>query len=202
MRYPLTEEQIHNGQPHISNFGYAYAKRMLDVQSRAYRKQYGSKFITVIPNNLFGENDNFDLEDSHVIPALIRKIHKAKIENKDRVDLWGTGKPLREFTYSKDVAKILLLMLEKYNGVEPRNIGNTNEYSIKDVADKISKILEYKGDITWNLFMPSGQQRKPSSNKKLLSLGWKKNDYTDFDEALKNTCEWYIINYPRVRGIC
>ena len=199
--YPLTEDQINKGEPHSSNFGYAYAKRMLDVQSRAYKKQYGCKFTTVIPNNLFGENDNFDLESSHVIPALIRKIHKAKTENKNEVVLWGTGEPLREFTYSGDIAKILLFMLERYNGAEPRNIGNTNEYSIKEIANKISDILKYDGSILWDCSMPSGQYKKPSSNNKLLALGWKKNDYTDFDEALKKTCKWYIMNYPQVRGI-
>ena len=201
VEYPLTEDQIHNGEPHSSNFGYAYAKRMLDVQSRAYKKQYGCKFITVVPNNLFGENDNFDLENSHVIPALNRKIYDAKSKDKSEISLWGTGEPLREFTYSGDIAKILLLMLERYNGAEPRNIGNTDEYSIKEIANKISNILEYNGKILWDRSMPSGQYRKPSDNKKLLSLGWKKNDYTNFDEALKNTCKWYIINYPQVRGI-
>tara|TARA_R110002074_G_scaffold19770_1_gene62657 strand:+ start:1105 stop:2040 length:936 start_codon:yes stop_codon:yes gene_type:complete len=201
VEYPLTEGQIHNGEPHPSNFGYAYAKRMLDVQSRAYRKQYGCKFITVVPNNLFGENDNFDLENSHVIPALIRKIHDAKLKDKNEVVLWGTGAALREFTYSGDIAKILLFMIDKYNGTEPRNIGNTNEYSIKDLANKIANILEYDGKISWDYFKPPGQYKKPSNNKKLLSLGWKTNDYTNFDEALKKTCKWYIINYPQVRGI-
>ena len=104
--YPLTEEQIHNGEPHPSNFAYAYAKRMLDVQSRSYRKQYGCSFITAIPNNLYGPHDNFHLEDSHVIPAMIRKIWEAKLKN-ENVILWGDGTPLREFTYSEDVGKIL-----------------------------------------------------------------------------------------------
>ena len=112
--YPLTEEQIHNGKPHDSNYGYAYAKRMLDVQSQAYRDQYGCNFITAIPNNLFGENDNFDLENSHLIPAIIRKVHEAKMNNSDII-LWGDGSPLREFTYSKDLAKIILFLLNNYD---------------------------------------------------------------------------------------
>jgi len=114
VNYPLTEDQIHNGEPHQSNFAYAYAKRMLDVQSRSYRKQYGCNFITAVPNNLFGENDNFDLENSHVIPAIIRKIHEANVNNKNVV-LWGDGSPTREFTYSLDLANILLFILEKYD---------------------------------------------------------------------------------------
>ena len=96
--YPLTEEQIHNGEPHQSNFAYAYAKRMLDVHSRSYRKQHGCNFVTVVPNNLFGENDNFDLENSHVIPAIIRKVHEANMSNKNVV-LWGDGSPIRDLIY-------------------------------------------------------------------------------------------------------
>ena len=128
--YPLTEAQLHLGPPHVSNFGYAYAKRAVDVMSRAYRQQYGCNFITAIPNNLYGENDNFHLEDSHVIPALIRKIWEAKINNKKNVKCWGDGTPLREFTYSKDIARILIFLLENYNEPGPINIGSTNEYSI------------------------------------------------------------------------
>ena len=200
VNYPLTEEQIHNGPPHSSNFGYAYAKRMLDVQSRAYRKQYGCNFITAVPNNLFGENDNFDLEDSHVIPAMIRKIYEARQNDKDVV-LWGDGSPLREFTYSQDLAKILLFLLEKYDGDHPINIGNTFEISIKEVAVLLAEILEFKGNILWDTTKPSGQHRKPSSNKKLIDLGWKNQNYTSLKSALKKTCKWFIINYPQVRGM-
>lgn len=200
VEYPLTEDQIHNGDPHPSNFGYAYAKRMLDVQSRAYKKQFGCNFITAVPNNLFGENDNFDLEDSHVIPAMIRKIYEAKQKNEDVV-LWGDGSPLREFTYSQDMAKILLFLLEKYNGESPINVGYTAEISIKHVAELLAEILEFNGNIIWDKTKPSGQFRKTSSNKKLLDLGWSEKQYTDFNKALKNTCDWFIMNYPQVRGI-
>lgn len=200
-KYPLTENQIHLGAPHFSNFGYAYAKRMLDVQSRAYRQQYNCNFITAVPNNLFGENDNFHLQNSHVIPALIRKIYDAKLNGKSKINLWGTGEPLREFTYSKDVAKILLFLLKKYNGVGPINIGNTNEYSIKYVVDEIFKIFEYECEVFWDTKKPSGQYKKPSCNDNLTSLGWEKNNYTNFDIALKKTCEWFIINYPNIRGV-
>jgi len=198
--YPLTEEQIHNGSPHPSNYAYAHAKRMLDIQSQAYRDQYGCNFITVVPNNLFGEYDNFDLENSHLIPAIIRKIYEAKEKNKNVV-LWGDGKPLREFTYSKDLAQIVLLLLDKYNGRHPINIGNTTEYSVKQTAEMITQIMDYKGNIMWDSSQPSGQHRKPSDNSKLLKLGWKTNDYTPFEKALQNTCEWFVKNYPNVRGI-
>ena len=112
--YPLTEDQIHNGQPHASNFGYAYAKRMLDVQSRALRQQYGLKYMTAIPNNLYGLNDNFDLENGHVIPSIIRKIWEGKLNNTS-VTLWGDGQQLREFTYAEDISKILLRLIYNYN---------------------------------------------------------------------------------------
>ena len=198
--HPLTEDQIHNGVPHYSNYGYAHAKRMLDVQSRAYRDQYNCNFITAVPNNLFGENDNFHLEDSHVIPALIRKMYEAKINNCD-VTLWGDGAPLREFTYAQDLAKIMLFLLENYDGRDPINIGNTKEYSIKELAETIAEILEFRGDILWDTTKMSGQYRKPSDNSKLLELGWKKEDYSNFYESLTSMCKWFIMNYSNARGI-
>jgi len=200
VNYPLTEDQIHNGPPHISNFGYAYAKRMLDIQSRAYRDQHGCNFITAVPNNLFGEYDNFDLQNSHVIPAIIRKIHEAKLDNKD-VILWGDGSPIREFTYSKDLAKILLFLLENYNDPYPINIGNNQQISIKKVAFLISEILNFNGKIVWDTTKPKGQFKKPSNNSKIINLGWKEENYTNFEKALTDTCKWFIINYPKVRGI-
>jgi len=201
INYPLTEDQLHLGPPHHSNFGYAYAKRMVDVMSRAYRQQYGCNFITAIPNNLYGENDNFDLENSHVIPALIRKVWEAKINKEPSVFCWGDGSPLREFTYSEDIARILLFLMENYDEPEPINIGNTDEYSIKEVVEMICDILGYDGELEWQTEQPSGQLRKPSSNQKLLDLGWKKENYTPLKEGLKKTCEWFIINYPNVRGV-
>lgn len=199
--YPLTEEQLHLGPPHPSNFGYAYAKRMVDVMSRAYRQQYGCNFITAIPNNLYGENDNFDLENSHVIPAIIRKVWEAKLNNKPFVECWGDGSPLREFTYSEDIVKILMFLLENYDESEPINIGNTEEHSIKEVAEMICSIMKYDGEIRWNTQMPSGQHRKPSSNQKLLDLGWDKKWYTSLEKGLTKTCKWVMLKYPDIRGV-
>ena len=198
--YPLTEDQIHNGPPHFSNYAYAHAKRMLDIQSQAYRDQYGCNFITVVPNNLYGKNDNFHLEDSHLVAALIRKIYEAKKNNTD-VILWGNGKPLREFTYAKDLAKIMLLLLETYDDREPINVGNTEEHSVKDVAMIIGEIFNFKGKIIWDTSQPTGQHRKPSDNSKLLELGWKPSDYTSLENGLKETCRWFVENYPNVRGV-
>lgn len=202
VNYPLTEEQLHMGPPHESNFGYAYAKRMLDVQTRAYRKQYGVNYVTAIPNNLFGEHDNFDLENGHVIPALMRKIWEAKLNNSPTVEIWGDGSSLREFTYSGDIARILIKVAEEYNEEIPLNIGNTEEHSIASVAKKLIEHLEYDGKLVFNISKPSGQFRKPSSNKRLLEkTSWKTEDYTPFDIALKQTCDWFKMAYPNVRGI-
>jgi GDP-L-fucose synthase len=199
--YPLTEDQLHNGAPHTSNYGYAYAKRMMEVQSRAYRQQYGCNFICAIPNNLYGENDNFDLENGHVIPALMRRIWESKLDNKDQVEVWGNGEPLREFTYSGDIAKILMFLLNEYDSEEPINIGHTEETSIKAVVEMLCNYLEYKGEIIWNTDMPSGQLRKPSSNDRLVNMGWDNTSYIDLKNGLKNTCEWFKINYPNnIRG--
>jgi GDP-L-fucose synthase len=199
--YPLTEDQIHDGPPHASNYAYAYAKRMLEVQSRSYRDQHGRNYITVVPNNLYGENDNFHIEDSHVIPALMRKIHEAKISDIPSVTLWGDGTPLREFTYSKDLSKILLFLLDNYNLPEPLNVGNTNEVSISNIAQILKDIIGYSGAINWDVSKPKGQLRKPSDNSNLISIGWDPSRYTEIRKGLQNTYDWYIMNYPNVRGV-
>ena len=200
VEYPLTEEQIHNGPPHSSNYTYAYTKRMIDIQSRAYREQFGCNFISMSPNNLFGEHDNFDLEDSHVIPAMIRKIYEAKQAGED-VTMWGDGTPLREFTYIDDICSISLFLLEAYDDPEPINVGTTGERTIKEIAEKIASYFNFEGNIAWDIYKPKGQHRKPSDNSKLLGLGWKEEDYTDFDKALHKTCHWFEDNYPNVRGV-
>jgi len=198
--FPLTEDQIHEGKPHKSNFGYAYSKRMLDVHSRAYRQQYNRNYITAIPNNLYGPNDMFDLENGHVIPSVIRKIWEAKQTGIPPI-FWGDGTPLREFTYSEDIAPILIFLLENYSSPHPINIGNVNEYTISSVVSKISKHLDYNGDVVWDDNYPSGIFRKPSSINKLVNLGWDINNYTPLNDGLKSTCEWFKKEYPNVRGV-
>jgi GDP-L-fucose synthase len=195
--YPLKEEVMHTGPPHPTNYGYAYAKRMLEVQTRTYREQYGCKYTTAIPNNLFGENDYFDLENSHVIPAMIRKIYEAREQGED-VRLWGDGNVYREFTYSKDMARILEFLLDKYDEPNPINIGNTNEYKIKDVANIIANIFNFENNIVWDTTKPKGQLKKPSDGSKLKDIGW--DQYTDFSIALANTCDWFENNYSKIRG--
>jgi len=199
--YPLTEDQLHSGAPHHSNFGYAYAKRMVDVMSRAYRQQYGCNFITAIPNNLYGENDNYHLKDGHVIPALMRKIWEAKLKGIPFVTCWGDGSARREFTYAPDIARILVFLAENYNDEVPINIGNTEEHSIKEVVNILCELLEYDGEIIWDTSKPGGQPRKPSSNKRLLDLGWDSGNYTPLKAGLIKSCKWFKINHPQVRGI-
>lgn len=200
IKYPLTEDQIHLGPPHSSNYAYAYAKRMLDIQSQAYRDQFGCNFITVVPNNLYGLFDNFHLENSHVIPAIIRKIYEAKNKGTS-VEIWGDGTPLREFTYVDDIAEIILYMLEEYEGRDPINIGNTDEYSIREVVKIVADSLNFDGEIIWNTSMPNGQLRKPSSNQKFLNFINKQINYTTLKNGIKNTCDWFVKKYPDIRGI-
>ena len=197
--YPLTPEQIHSGPPHYSNFGYAYSKRMLDIHSRAIRKQHGLNYITAIPNNLFGINDNFDSTNGHVIPSIMRKILEGKLTNKEVV-LWHPDTE-REFTFANDIADILLFLLEEYNSELPINIGQTKEYKISDVTKFICKSLDYDyNKILWDTSMPKGQQRKPSCNKKFRSL-YPGFEYTDLNTGIDKTCKWLIENYPNVRGV-
>lgn len=202
IKYPLTEDQLHMGPPHESNFGYAYAKRMIDVQSRAYHKQHDKNFMCAIPNNIFGPHDNFDLENGHVIPALIRKVWEAKNNRNKKVTFWGDGSPLREFTYSRDIARGLLFLLwsEEYQEI-PINIGCTKEYAIKEIAEYVVEYLEYPGKIIWDTSMPTGQHRKPSCNKRFAKLGFNTESYTDIFKALRETCDWFQRNYPYVRGV-
>jgi GDP-L-fucose synthase len=198
--YPLTEDQLHNGEPHSSNFAYAYAKRMLDVQSRAYRKQYGCNFVTAVANNLFGPNDFFGLKNSHVLPAMIRKMFEAKQRGDSEIILWGDGTPAREFTFSRDLANILLFVLDEYNEESPINVGNTASYSIAEVAGMVADCVGFTGELLWS-GETCGQQKKPSSNKKLRVLGWEEGEFTPMKQALRETVDWFVANYPNVRGM-
>jgi len=197
IKYPLTEDQIHNGEPHNSNYPYAYAKRMLDVQSRAYREQYGCNYVCVIPTNIYGPNDNFNLESGHVLPSLIHKCYLAKQNNEDFV-IWGSGKPLREFIYSKDIAQLSLWALENYDEDEPIIFSTSEEISIGDVAQIIAKHMNFKGNIVFDKSKPDGQFRKPSSNKKLMKY-IPKYKFTTLEDGIQETIEWFCENYPNVR---
>jgi GDP-L-fucose synthase len=197
VEYPLDETKIELGPPHSSNFAYAYAKRMADVQIRAFNQQYGTQYFSVIPCNVYGPNDNYSLEVGHVIPMLIHKCYLAK-KNRKTFEVWGDGTPLREFVYSKDVANIVDLLIQKYTGTEPVIISNPTEYSIKHVVDLIVEYMGFKGKVKWLTDKPNGQHRKPSSNAKLLSIIGD-YEFTTLEKGLKESIEWFILNYPNVR---
>jgi len=195
--YPLTTNQIHLGEPHKSNYPYAYAKRMAEVQIRAYREQYGVNYVTVIPTNIYGPNDNFNLDDGHVIPSLIHKCYLAKKNNTD-FRVWGSGEPLREFIFSKDVGKLTEWVLDNYNDVEPLILSTSKEVSIKTVVELIVKYLEFNGTVIWESDKPDGQFRKPSDNSKLMSL-LPDFKFTSLEDGLKETVEWFVDNYETCR---
>ncbi len=197
--YPLKEEQLYDGPPQSTNFAYAYSKRVLGVQIDSYRKQYGCNFFYVIPCNLYGLHDNFDEKQSHFVPALIRKIQEAKINNKKTITLLGTGKPLRQYLFSKDLAKILLILLEKYDGEGPINIAPKNENpSISEIAKIALKATDSTDiNIEFDNSYPDGQYQKDLSIKRLNGIiGDFK--FTPLSEGIKKTYEWYlksIISY-------
>ena len=197
VEYPLTEAQIHSGEPHSSNYPYAYAKRMADVQINAYREQYGINYTTVIPTNIYGPNDNFSLEHGHVMPMLIHKLYKAKRDKTD-FHVWGTGNPLREFIYSKDIARLSEWAVENYNESEPIIFGTSEEISIKNMVDLLVQEFNFKGNVIFDTSKPEGQFRKPSDNSKLRSY-LPDFEFTPFEDGIKETVKWFIENYEKAR---
>lgn len=197
VEYPLSESKIHLGPPHFSNDAYAYAKRMADIQIRAYKEQYGLNYKSVIPTNIYGPNDNYDIVNGHVIPSLIHKCYLAR-ENKTNFEIWGTGKPLREFIFSKDVAKLTEWVLDNYTESEPIILSTSEEISIKDVVDIIVELMNFKGNVTWNIDKPDGQFRKPSDNSKIKSY-LPNFKFTPLYDGLKETIEYFEKNYNIIR---
>jgi len=197
VEYPLTESKIHLGPPHFSNDAYAYAKRMADVQIRAYREQYGLNYTSVVPTNIYGINDNFNIENGHVIPSLIHKCYIARETNTPLV-IWGSGKPLREFIYNKDVAKLTEWVLENYNENEPIILSTSEEISIKDVVGMITELMNFKGEIIFDSTKPNGQYRKPSDNSKIKHY-LPDFKFTPIYDGLKETIKWFESNYNKIR---
>jgi len=197
VEYPLTENKIHLGPPHFSNDAYAYAKRMADVQIRAYKEQYGLNYKSVIPTNIYGPNDNYDIVNGHVIPSLIHKCYLAR-ENKTDFTIWGSGKPLREFIFSRDVAKLTEWVLDNYEESEPIILSTSNEISIKEIVDVIVELMNYKGNVVWDNEKPEGQYRKPSDNSKIKKY-LPDFKFTPLYEGLKETIEYFENNYNFIR---
>lgn len=197
VEYPLNPSKIHLGKPHFSNDAYAYAKRMADVQIQAYREQFGLNYFSVVPTNIYGPGDNYDLENGHVVPTLIHKFYLAKQSGGD-VKIWGTGSPLREFVYSEDVALLTEKLLFNYEGSDPVIISTSQEFSIKELAETIAEIIEFEGEIVFETEKPDGQLRKPSDNSVIRSL-FPDFSFTPLRAGLEKSIQWFIQNYPNVR---
>ncbi len=197
--YPILEESLHNGAPHSSNCGYAYAKRMLEVQSKLYQRDFNRDYICVIPTNIYGPYDNFHLEDAHVIPALIHKCYLSKMENKPFL-VMGSGKPLRQFIYSYDLAKLILWSLFTYKDRENiiLSVSESEEVSIQKIAEMIAEKMDYKEYLLFNTMYSDGQYKKSVSNQKLLSL-YPDFQFTTMENGLDQTIDWFLHNYPNIR---
>ena len=189
---PLKEEYLLTGVLEPTNEPYAIAKIAGIKMCESYNRQYGTKYISAMPTNLYGENDNFDLKSSHVLPALIRKFHEAKVNNSDYVEVWGTGTPKREFLYSDDLADACLFLMNNYEGNEIVNIGVGEDIPIKDLANLVKKITGFKGELNFDTSKPDGTPRKLVDVTKINSLGWKAT--TSLEEGLQKAYNWFLDN--------
>lgn len=172
-KQPISESELLTGSLEPTNEAYAIAKISGLEMCKFYKRQYGDNFISCMPTNLYGPNDNYDLKNSHVLPALLRKFHEAKLYNHDDVEIWGTGTPLREFLYVDDMADACTFLMENYNGEEHVNIGTGEEITIKELAEVIRKVVGFKGNIRFNASMPDGTPRKLTNINKIKNMGWK-----------------------------
>lgn len=188
---PFKEEDLWNGYPEETNAPYGLAKKNLLVGGQAFRQQYGHNIVHLIPVNMYGEHDHFDLENSHVIPAMLRKFHEAKVNNEMAVCLWGDGSASREFLYAGDCAEAIWKAFNEYDKSDPINIGAAKETSIKELAEIIKKLVNYEGEIVWDVARPNGQPRRClDTSKAKEEFGFEAQ--TPLEEGLKKTYEWYI----------
>lgn len=189
---PIPESALLTGALEPTNEAYAVAKISGLMMCRFFMRQYGDRFISCMPTNLYGPNDNFDLTGSHVLPALIRKFHEAKTENKPQVECWGTGAPLREFLHVDDMADACVFLLERYEGESHVNIGTGEEITIRELAETVGRVVGYEGGIVWNTAMPDGTPRKLTDVTLLHSLGWR--HAIALEDGIRTTYEWYLAN--------
>jgi GDP-L-fucose synthase len=187
---PIKEDVLLTGELEPTNAPYAIAKIAGIMMCESYHRQYGDNFFSVMPVNMFGINDNFDLKNGHVLPSLIRKAHMAKINNEDSMEVWGTGQALREVMYVDDLADCCTYLMNHYEGGELINIGSGQEYSIKEIAEIIKEVVGFNGEIRLNSEYPDGTPRKLLDATKLKQLGW--NNVTPFREGLRRTYEWFL----------
>ena len=194
---PMKEEYLLTGPLEPTNTPYAVAKIAGIVMTQSYRRQYGANFISVMPSNLYGPYDNFDLKKSHVLPALIRKFHEAKVAGTDFVEIWGTGDVLREFLHVDDLADACVFLMKNYNDLEIINIGSGKDLSILDLAKLIREVVGYQGELKFQPAMPNGVNRKLLDISKISSLGWKPS--ISLRKGLESTYRWYLENMDHLR---
>jgi GDP-L-fucose synthase len=198
IKYPINESMLHNGPPHHSNDGYAYAKRMLEVQSKMYQQQYGRNFRCIIPTNIYGEHDNYSLQDGHVIPALIHKCYLAKQNNID-FQVKGSGTPLRQFIYSKDLAKLIMWVVGEYTELDSIILSPKEEVSIRHIAECIAKEFDILDRIVFdNNSNLNGQFKKTADNQRLLELHGEFN-FISIETGIRKSVEWFIDHYDICR---
>lgn len=195
---PFQEENLWTGYPEETNAPYGLAKKMMLVQAQAYRDQYGYNAIYLLPVNLYGPKDRFDLEDSHVIPALIRKCIDAKRQGASEILLWGDGTPTREFLYVEDAARGIVMAAQDYDGRDPVNLGSGKEISVRELAEKIAKQTGFAGKIRWDTHQPNGQPRRCLDTRRAEEHFGFKATYS-LDDGLGKTIEWYLAQSPEVR---
>lgn len=192
---PMREDSLLTGELEPTNEAYAIAKIAGIKMCQAYNRQHGTNFISIMPTNLYGPNDNFDLNSSHVLPALIRKFHEAKLNNAPTVEVWGTGTPKREFLYSDDLADAAIYLMNTYSGSELVNVGMGKDISIRELAEKIGKTVGYDGEIVFNTSKPDGAPRKLVDVNRLANLGWKAK--IPLDEGLEMAYKWFLENVEK-----
>lgn len=190
---PIKEDYLLTGSLEETNEAYAVAKICGLEMCKFFKRQFNDNFISCMPTNLYGPHDNFDLQTSHVMPAMIRKFHEAKENNKPTVECWGDGSPLREFIYVDDMADACVYLLENYDGEQHVNIGTGIEVSIKELAETVQKVVGFEGEIVWNTEMPNGTPRKLTTVDKLHSTGWKHK--VELEEGIKLAYDWFKANY-------
>lgn len=189
---PMKEEHLLTGKLEPTNEAYAISKIAGIMMCQSFKRQYGTNFISVMPTNLYGPNDNFDLNTSHVLPAMIRKFHDAKMNRQGEVTLWGTGSPRREFLHVDDLADACVFLMNNYNESEIINIGTGEDITIRELAEMVKDVVGFKGEIVWDSTKPDGTPRKLLDVSKLEALGWRHR--TSLKEGIEGTYEWYLHN--------
>lgn len=190
---PISESQMWNGYPQQESAGYAMAKKVGVVASLAYKEQYGLNSVITVPGNMYGEYDNFKTSESHVIPATIRRFYEAKMNNIDKVVMWGSGKPQRDFVYAGDVAETFPFFIDDYDSTDPVNISSGTTTSIRELAETVKELVGYTGQIVWDTTKPDGQMVKIFDTKRMKDLGLECP--TTLREGLKKTIDWFVKNY-------